>query len=87
MTKLNVIFQSVWQEGIIETNAKFNSETNVVDNIKTSKSGAEYEHLISEFIIYENELYSVEVNDATNDYYLSDEIFKEFKLNNPSIIC
>lgn len=85
MKKLNVIFQSVWAEGVINSDAKFDVINNKIDNIKKSKDGAEYEILIQEFIIYDNELYALELS-TDNEYYLNDKIFTEFKMNNPVIV-
>lgn len=85
MSKINVTFQSVWHEGIIESDAKFDVIKNEVLNIKKSNEGVEFEHLIDEYMIYNDIIYPLELN-SDNEYYMTDEIYSAFKINNP-ILC
>lgn len=78
---IEVIFQSLWSEGTIETNAKLDLTTGIVFDIELSDDGDEFEHLICEGIIYNDEYYGVEINDVDNEYYMDVNLLKEFKEN------
>lgn len=67
MTKaIAVVFESRWEEGVIETNAKLDLDSGVVFDIVESDAGSEYENLIGEFVVVGDREVAVEVEPDDN---------------------
>ncbi len=68
-----VIYQSVWEEGVVETNAEFNVKTGEIRNIEASDEGSDFESLVEENIVSHDGQYVAEVDTENNkfDYYAS----------------
>ena len=67
MTKaIEVVFESRWEEGVIETNAKLDLDSGVVFDIVVSDVGSEYENLIGEFVVVGDREVAVEVEPDDN---------------------
>ncbi len=47
---VNVVFVSAWSEGEVRTSASLDVQTGEVFDIEVSECGAEFEHLIEEYI-------------------------------------
>lgn len=47
---MNVVFVSAWSEGEVRTCAKLDLRTGEVFDIEVSECGAEFEHLIEEYV-------------------------------------
>lgn len=82
MKTVNVTYQSVWEEGIIETNAKLHLESGVVVEIEQSEFGSEYESWVADFIIYDGKAYAVSYDGVHGEYYIN---LVEFMLDNPKL--
>lgn len=82
MKSINVTYQSVWVEGIIETNAKVSIETGFVFDIEQSDEGADFDNLIAEYVIYDDLIYPVDFDDVYGYYYISKT---ELMLNHPEL--
>lgn len=68
-----VVYQSVWEEGIVETNAEFNVKTGEIRNIELSDEGMDFESLIEENIVSHDGKYVAEVDteNANFEYHAS----------------
>lgn len=81
---VNAIFQTVWSEGIIETDCKLDLGTGEIFDIDVSDDGSDFEHLIDSFLIFEDEAYGISDDSDEFEYYLEANILDELLLNLPN---
>lgn len=79
-----VEFESVWVNGVINTEAKYDYMNNRIFDIILSNDTIELNGLVCENIIYDNESYQLD-EDSDNEYLLSQTLYNEFKNNNPKL--
>ncbi len=75
---INAVFQSIWVEGVVETDCKLNLDTGEIFDIEKSDEGMDYEYYEYSYLIYKGEAYAVDEFDKF-DYYLDDGILDELK--------
>lgn len=82
---VNAIFQTVWCEGIIETNCKLDLDTGEIFDIDVSDDGCDFEYLIDSFLIFEDVEYGISEGGGEFDYYLEANFLDELLLNLPNL--
>lgn len=81
-----VEFESVWNDGTINTEAKYDYINNRIFDIVPANNSIELNGLVCENIIYDDESYELD-KDNDNEYLLCESLYAEFKNINPKLFA